>query len=250
MRQYIYFLIGVFGIFSLMLQSCYYKPFIGYRLNKNGFKKFSKIERIAGDNTNPERNYKVNRYDWVVEIFPDKKRISGKMDIFFTTQSAQNTLLFDLQKRMKITSFTCSERNVQIDRKADFLYLKFEEEVPINKRLKLSIEYEGKPAIVAGEGPIQWKKDQQKRVWISSSTEGIGPQFVMPCNALLGAEADSSTITVTVPNNLTVASNGQLVSITNNSEKKTKTYKHEVTNNINIYSLSFNVGHFVDLTKN
>lgn len=249
MRQRRYILLGVFGILFLMLPSCYYKPFIGYRLNKNGFKKFSKKERIAGDNTNPERNYKVNRYDWAVEIFSDKKRISGKMDIFFTTQSAQNTLLFDLQKRMKIISYTCSERNAQIDRKADFLYLKFEKQVPINKSVKLSIQYGGKPANVAGEGPIQWKKDEQGRVWISSSTEGIGPQFIMPCNALLGAESDSSTITVTVPSNLTVVSNGQLMGVENNREKRTKTYKHEITNTINTYSLSFNVGHFIDLTK-
>jgi len=71
----------------------------------------------------------------------------------------------------------------------------------------------------------------------------------MPCNALLSSESDSTTIAVTVPSNLTVVSNGQLIGIESNTERKTKTYKHEITNNINTYSLSFNVGHFVELTK-
>jgi len=147
MKQKRYFLIGIIGIILMMLNSCYYKPFIGYRLNKNGFKNFSKNERIAGDNSNPARDYKINRYDWAFEIFPSKKRISGKMDISFTTQSVQREFLFDLQKRMKIISFKSSEGNPKIHRKNDFLYLTFEENVPINKRLKLSIQYEGKPQV-------------------------------------------------------------------------------------------------------
>ena len=73
---------------------------------------------------------------------------------------------------MKIISFKSSKGNPKIHRKNDFLYLTFEENVPINKRLKLSIQYEGKPPNVAGSGPIQWKKDNQERVWISSLLEG------------------------------------------------------------------------------
>jgi aminopeptidase N len=233
----------------MMLNSCYYKPFVGYTLNKKGFKKFSDKERTAGDNSNLARDYKVNRYDWRVEVFPEEKRISGEMDIYFTTKSEQNALLFDLQKRMKIITYQCSAGDPKINRKGDLLYLKFDKKVPTNTRLKLSIVYEGKPANVASEGPIQWKKDKQDRVWISTVTEGIGPQFIMPCNALLKAEADSSTIAVTVPNHLIAVANGKLVSIESNAQTNTTTYQHQITNPINTYSLSFNVGHFVNFTK-
>ena len=249
MRLRTYVLIGLLGISSLILHSCYYKPFIGYTLNKKGFKNFSKAERIAGDNSNPARDYKINRYDWAVEVFPSEKSISGKMDIHFTTQSIRKEFLFDLQKRMKIHSYQCSQGNPKIDRKNDFLYLTFDENIPKNTRLILSIEYTGKPANVAGEGPVQWKKDNRERTWISTVTEGIGPQFIMPCNALLRAEPDSATIAVTVPSNLTAVSNGKLLGVESNTEKRTKTYKHEITNNINTYSLSFNVGHFIEFTK-
>ncbi|MFT5878405.1 MAG: aminopeptidase N [Dokdonia sp.] len=248
-KQRTLILMGLWIIISLMLESCYYKPFIGYRLNNRGFKKFSKTEKIAGDNYNPARDYKVNRYDWDLELFPDQQRISSTMDIYFTTQSLQKVFLFDLQKKMKIVSYTCSEGSPQIDRQGDFIYLNFDKQVPNHKRLKLSITYQGKPANVAGQGPIQWRKDLQERVWISSTTEGIGPQFIMPCNALLQAESDSSSITVTVDQDLTVVSNGQLIGVESNTEAKTKTYKHEVTNSINTYSLSFNVGRFLKITK-
>jgi aminopeptidase N len=248
MRHPKYVFVGIIGII-MMLNSCYYKPFVGYRLNKKGFKNFSDRERITGDNSNSARDYKVNRYDWEIEVFPKNKSISGKMDISFTTESEQNTFLFDLQKKMKIISFKCSEGNPSLIRKHDFLYLKFEESVATNTRLKLSIEYEGKPANVAGEGPIQWHQDENERVWISTVTEGIGSHFIKPCNALLRAESDSSTISVTVPSNLTVVSNGQLIGVETNTEARTRTYKHEITNTINTYSLSFNVGNFVKFTK-
>ncbi len=239
----------LFCVSLISLNACHYKPFVGYLMNKKGFKHFSKTERIAGDNTNPERNYKVNRYDWTVQVFPYSKSIQGKMDIVFTALSDQNVFLFDLQKRMKIESFNSTVGNPTIKRKKDFLYLEFEENVPANTRIKLSIIYEGKPVSVAGEGPIQWKEDKKGRTWISTLTEGVGPHFIMPCNALLVAESDSSSISVTVPADLVAVANGRLVDEVLNEVNNTKTFKYEITNPINTYSLSFNVGHFVELRK-
>ncbi|MFT5666113.1 MAG: aminopeptidase N [Vicingaceae bacterium] len=232
--------------FVLVQSSCYYKPFIKYTFNKEGFKKFSKKEKLAGNNENPHRAYQVNKYDWVVEIFPDKERIAGTMSISFTPTIRQDTFLFDLQKRMKIKS--CSTTgDFDLKRKGDFLYLNFEEKQTAGKRITLTIQYEGKPVKLTGEGPIQWKKDDKGRHWISSITEGVGPHFMMPCNILLGNEADTTVISVTVPSNLTVTANGQLIGVVEAENKKT--FKHLVTNPINIYNISFNAGHFVQLNK-
>lgn len=244
----LFLIVACFGLL-LIFNSCYYKPFVGYSLNKKGFKKFSKAERLAGDNSNPQRDYKVNSYDWNLAVFPKEKRIAGTMIINFTTQSTQKTFLFDLQKRMKIESFTCTIGEAKLERKQDLLYLNFDKAVASNTRIKLSISYSGKPANVGGEGPIQWKKDKKGRDWISSVTEGIGPQFIMPCNALLRAEADSVKINITVPSALTVVSNGRLRSVETNELQKTKTYRHVINNPINTYSMSFNIGHFEKITE-
>lgn len=232
--------------FVLVQSSCYYKPFIKYTFNKEGFKKFSKKEKLAGNNENPHRAYQVNKYDWAVEIFPDKKQIAGTMSISFTPTIRQDTFLFDLQKRMKIKrSSTTEDFNLKHD--GDFLYFHFKEKQAAGKRITLTIQYEGKPAKLMGLGPIQWKKDDKGRHWISSITEGVGPHFMMPCNILLGNEADTTVISVTVPSNLTVTANGQLIGVVEAENKKT--FKHLVTNPINIYNISFNAGHFVQLSK-
>lgn len=248
MREKSLYLYSIF-ILSIVFNSCYYKPFIGYVTHKKGFKNFNKKERLAGDNSNPHRDYHVNKYDWNLEIFPDKKSISGLMNIYFTTSTSQDIYLFDLQKRMKIESFTCSETGLNLKRKGDLLYLKFDHKVGAHKRIKLSITYKGKPANVVNEGPIQWKTDQKDRPWISTQTEGVGPQFIMPCNALLREEADTCNINITVPKDLTVSANGRLKLIIDNVSEGTKIFKFEVTNPMNIYNISFNVGHFVKLIK-
>lgn len=249
MKKHIYYKFLLLFFLGIILNSCYYKPFLTYRANKKGFKHFSKKEKKAGDNTDPMRDYKVNRYDWAVEVFPEKERISGSMDIFFTPKKEQKEFLFDLQKKLKIESFKSSVGSPKLKRQGDLLILAFKESVPANKKIKLNIVYKGHPANVAKQGPIQWKKDEKGRPWISTSTEGIGPHFIMPCNALLGNEADSVSITVTVPHGLTVAANGNLSESRSDTKENTSTFRHEVTNPINIYNISFNIGHFVKLTK-
>ncbi len=238
----------ILGISLIVLNSCYYRPFITYTLNKRDFKHFSKREKIAGNNANPQRDYHINKYDWNVKVFPEKRKISGKMIIYFTPNSEQNTFLFDLQNKMKINSFTCSVKNLKIKRNRDLMYLVFENNVPKNTRISLVINYEGKPANVFGQGPIIWKFDKHKRPWISTSTEGIGPQFIMPCNALLNAEADSCNINITIPKDLIAVANGKLKKVINNNNS-TKTYNYSITNPINIYNISFNIGHFKKIIK-
>lgn len=230
-------------------EACHYKPFIGYLTNQEGFKKFSKKEQIAGNNSNPQRDYKVNKYDWTLRVFPEKKSIRGKMVIHFTPLSNQNTFLFDLQRKMKIKEYLCSLSGAKIERKGDLLTLILPDESNTGERITLKIVYEGKPANVLNEGPIQWKEDQKGRPWISTVTEGIGPQFIMPCNALLRAEPDSVSISITVPESLKVSANGRLKKVQHNDLNKTKTYIHKVTSPINIYNISFNIGHFVEFTK-
>jgi len=233
----------------LLLNSCYYKPFVKYSLNKKGFKKFSKYEKIAGNNDNPHRDYHVNKYDWNIAVFPEHKKISGEMIIHFTTKSEQNIFLFDLQNKMKIKSFTCSLGVPKIKRSKDLMYLIFDQKISSNTRLKLTINYEGKPANLSNQGPVQWKLDKKNRPWISTQTEGVGPHFIMPCNALLRAEPDSCNINVTVPKYLIAVANGKLKKVIDNRKNDTKTYQYEVTNPINIYNISFNIGNFVKLTK-
>jgi uncharacterized protein (DUF488 family) len=96
MKRSNYISLSLIAAASFVLGSCHYKPFLAYTLNSEGFKNFTKRERAAGDNSDPARDYKLNRYDWSVEVFPDKKRIAGEMDIYFTTRSEQMVFLFDL----------------------------------------------------------------------------------------------------------------------------------------------------------
>jgi len=231
----------------LIFTSCYYKPFIGYRLNKKGVKHFSKKEKFQGDNANPLRNYDVKTYKWDVNVLPKKKKLIGTMSIEFIATQSQTKFMFDLQNKMKVESYTCSVDNATLKHKGDILYLEFDKQTKVNQRITLTINYEGKPANLIGEGPLRWEKDKKDRDWISTSTEGIGPHFIMPCNLLLRDEADSVWINVTAPKGLVVSANGRLTDVIEN--KTTTTYKHLVTNTINIYNISFNLGHFITLKK-
>ena len=235
-------------IICLVLTSCHYSPFVEYMMSKKSFKKFDENEKLAGDNNSPDRQYHINHYDWQVKVFPEKKKIDGVMTITFTPLETRSRFLFDMQAKLKIQHISSNIGAVKTQRKGDLLYVDFENEVTKGTSLTLTIDYKGKPVNVAGEGPIQWKKDEKDRPWVSTLTQGIGPHFMMPCSALLQKEPDSVKISVTVPNELEAVANGQRIQVIEN-ENATATYVYEVKNPINIYSLSFNIGHFKTISK-
>jgi len=230
-----------------IVSGCHYKPFVKYKLNREGLRKFSTQEFFVGDNSNVLRNYDVKKYIWNLEVFPKSKQLVGDMTIVFETTEAQTSFIFDFQRHMKITDFETTYGNFRVKRKKDLMYVVFDEKVPKNTKISFKISYKGKPKNIIGEGPIQWKKDKKGRPWISTQTEGLGPHFIMPCNALLKDEPDTTEINITVPKALVVVANGQLKAVVENAD--TKTYKHLVTNPINIYNISFNIGHFVGFKK-
>lgn len=230
----------------ILLSSCHYRSFIGYALNKKGFKHFSKKEKFIGSNENPLRNYDVNYYDWTVKPKAIDKSISGTMKIEFNLTESQQEIMLDFHSSMQIDSVYLNTKNFRYKHRKDRILVDFGEVLAKGTQLIIVIDYHGKPKSILDEGPIQWRQDSLGRTWISTQTEGVGPQFIMPCNALLREEPDSCDITVVVPSKLVAVANGQLV-----SEKSLKggykAYKFHVSNPINIYNISFNIGNFVSI---
>jgi len=49
-------------LFVLVQSSCYLTPFVKYGLNNEGFKKFSKKEKLAGNNQDDQK--RINKIFW------------------------------------------------------------------------------------------------------------------------------------------------------------------------------------------
>ncbi len=233
-----------FSIAIALLSGCHYLPFAKYYTTKKstGFPKFSKSIHFKGEMNSHRTAYDITKYDWLVTVDHEKQSLNGEMIISFDAMDAEDLILIDLQKRLKIDDIKSTIPIKKWKKKDDLLYVYFEEALITNTKVSISIKYHGKPAIVAKEGPIQWKTDDLGNPWISTQTEGVGAHFMMPCKELLYDEPESCNIRVRVKDDLVVAANGRLDSVS--SEPGFNTYHWTVNNPINIYNISFNIGKY------
>ena len=233
----------------LVFSGCRYKPFVKYYFPKKetGLPKFSKSEYFKGE-VNDLRMYDITTYDWHVKVMPESKRISGTMKIDFTMERSSDTIMLDLQHRLKAKSIDSNAEIKKWKQTSDLLYVIFSEPLSRGANGTLAIDYEGKPTSISKEGPIQWKEDKNGIPWISTQTEGVGAHFMMPCKELLYDEPERCFIRVEVPEDLTAVANGKLDSISKTSDGF-KTFHWSVFNPINIYNISFNIGDFVKIEK-
>ncbi|MEQ9306207.1 MAG: M1 family aminopeptidase, partial [Marinoscillum sp.] len=212
---------------------------------KEGFPRFSKLDYLQGE-TNHLRAYDITTYDWYVKVDPEEEGIAGTMRIDLQMEMQQDTILIDLQRKLKIDDIESTFPVKNWKHSKDLLYIVFSEAVAKGATGSIKIAYRGKPANMSNEGPIQWRTDSNGNPWISTQTEGIGAHYMMPCKELLYDEPEQCFIRVEVPGSLVVVANGTLDSVSTKGENRI--YHHSVLNPINIYNISFNIGNYDKFT--
>ncbi|PBQ34411.1 hypothetical protein CNR22_22405 [Sphingobacteriaceae bacterium] len=246
MRKIFFFALLVFAA----LQSCRYSPYLKYYHTsaKTHLPHFNKWEKYVGSNTNALRSsYNVTCYDWYVSVDPEKQKIKSVMKIYFRMDSAQKKIMLDFERHMKIDSVKSTVPLKKWTRKKDIVYFTFSKELQKNDKVLLEIFYHGKPINVLSYSTVYWRKDKNNKPLVCTSTEGVGPQHLIPCKMLLGDEPDSCFIRVGVPKGLSGIANGKFLGIRDTPDETI--FNWAVMNPINIYNISFNVGDYVELEK-
>ena len=241
MKYKLIFLLLIFSILS----SCNLLPFVKYyTTTKDGkFPKFSKMEYLAGTNNKYRSSYDISFYNLNIEVFPKKKFIEGSMVINFEVKQKTDTILIDLHKNLKLDSIKLDDMSeLSWKRKGDLVFLIFNHILEIGNTKKIEIFYRGNPPKLLNYGPIHWKKDKNGKFWISTSTQGIGAHWIMPCKYLLNDEPDSIRMNITVPKGLIAVCNGRLKNRKTINNKES--FEWITKNPINVYNISFNIGDF------
>lgn len=231
---------------SLLLTSCHYTDFLPYYkgLDKEtNLPTFNEWREYMGANHELRSCYDITVYDWRVHVDQDKKKIDGEMVIRFTGVTASDTILLDLGRNFQVGEIMGSIPVAKSKRKKNALFVIFERPFTTGEQVELRIPYSGKPVNIAGQGPFLWKKDSLDRHFMGTVTQGIGPQYMMPCKDLLIDEPDSCFIRVSSVTNQVVAANGRL--LRKEASPKGDIYHFALHNPINVYGLSLNIGSFV-----
>ena len=221
-------------------------------LNKSTLEvpKLSEKNRLLGALL-PERIcYDVQHYDINIDIDVERKYLKGYVDFDAIAVNDFNLLQIDLAKSMQLNKVEYKSKKLNTHRKEDAVFIDFPK-VSEGEEFTFRVYYEGKPQEAKNppwDGGFVWEKDEMGRDYVSVACEGDGCGLWWPLKDHISDEPDlGAKMTFTVPEDLMCVSNGRLLdSIANNNEGKS-TYTWEVTNPINNYNISVQLGNYVSL---
>ena len=192
-------------------------------------KKSAKISQYIHDVLNNlQSNFDVISYDIDIEIFPDQKVITGHVKINSKSLEAglqqvsinlyDNIEIDSIKQGTSLLQYTRLDNMVSVDLISNFNY---------GENFQIEFYYRGNSA----EGdPERWLWDTQPNTTVPviySLSSPYGASTWWPCKDDLKDKADTVSIKVTVPNNLTAASNGLLLSVAPAGDKNVFHWKTE-----------------------
>jgi aminopeptidase N len=236
--------------------------FIGsfFKLNAQNFnskKEFTRSDTLRGSIT-PERAWwDVVMYDLKVEPEFTNFTISGSNTIYFKiVKNPTAKMQIDLQQPLTIDSAFLNSVPVTFINEGNVWYIllpnkKMPKSLLKNQyakgplqELKLFFHGVPKPALrPPWDGGVVWQKDKNGNPWIGTACQGLGASVWWPCKDHQSDEPDSLSISVITPDTLMNVSNGRLRNVVSDNGKKTWTWF--VSNPINLYSVTMNIGKYV-----
>ena len=214
---------------------------------------FTKADTLRGSIT-PERAW-WNLLHYDIQVRPNlvDKTIQGTVAIQFKVLTKGKRMQIDLQQPLIIDSVIYSGKTKQIlsfTREGNAAMVNMPNDLKVNTEGLVQVHYHGVPraAIRAPwDGGISWTKDKLGNPFVATSCQGLGASVWWPCKDHQYDEPEKGvTISVRVPDTLMNVSNGRLVNTIQHNDA-TKSWVWQVTEPINNYSVSMNIGKYIHM---
>jgi len=187
--------------------------------------------------------YDVQNYDITLRVDPKAKSISGTTVMTARTNIPTNVIVVDLDAPYTVSRIADGAgHDLRYERKEGKIWIWFPVSKQLNEEIKTSITYAGSPREAPRApwiGGIMWSKTPSGADWISVALQNDGADLLFPCKDHPSDKPATSSMHITVPDQLIATGPGKLESSKKNSDG-TATYNWHMTNPISNYSLVFN----------
>lgn len=212
---------------------------------------FTKQDTLRGSITKERAWWDVKYYHLDIKVNPTDSTISGSNTIKYLVLNDYAIMQIDLQNPMKIDKVIQDGKTLKYKRDGNVYYIELIAAQTPGVTKELVVYYSGKPKNAINppwDGGITWKKDENGKLFIASSCQGLGASVWWPNKDHMYDEVESMLVSVNVPGNLTDVSNGRLQSIVKQNDG-TKTFNWFVSNPINNYGVNINIGDYVTFSE-
>ena len=216
------------------------------------FKKTGEVTHqdiLRGTITEQRAWWDLTHYHLSVNVDPSTKSLRGTNVVKYQVLSEQKAFQIELQAPMILEKVEQDGKRLQVIKDGYSYFIHLEKPQIIGEEYQVTLYFSGHPKEAANppwDGGIAWKKDENGIDFIASACQGIGASIWWPNKDHSYDEPDNGVLlSVEVPEHLTNVSNGRLVKVEDNIERKTKTFHWQVSNPINNYGVNINIGDYV-----
>ncbi len=201
---------------------------------------------LMGNLNENRSSYRVSFYDINIDFDIENKSLNGFVTIKAESISDLKRLQIDLAENLDIEKIIYQNKKLSFSREFDAVLVDFSSMIKKGSIFEFTVYYSGIPQSADNPpwaGGFTWAKDKDGRDWVAVSCEGEGARIWWPNKDHITAEGDSVKMTFTVPSNLVAVGNGSLRNISNENNKSS--YEWFVSNPINNYNISVQIGNYV-----
>lgn len=210
-------------------------------------KGYSRADTLRGS-LRKERNFDVQHYTLDVKVIPDERFISGSNTILFIPEENLATIQIDLYENMKVDSIVYKGKNLTYTREFNAVFIHFPKSLQKGSEETIEFFYSGNPIVAKRapwDGGFVFTKSESGQPWIATACQGAGASLWWPNKDHQSDEPDTGVdILVSVPEDLVDVSNGRLLKTTKLYNGYVQ-YHWVVTNPINNYDVTLNIGDYV-----
>ena len=213
--------------------------------------RYTRADTLRGSNGPARAWWDVRFYDLHVRVDPADSSLVGWNRIVYRVVHPAREMQIDLQQPLEVDSIVQDRRKLTYRRDGNAFVVTLRAGQRAGETRSITVWYHGKPHVgkrLPWDGGFTFPRDSLGNPWVATANEGVGASIWWPTKDYLADEPDSQRIAVTVPDPLIDVSNGRLRSTAKNRDGTT-TYEWFVTQPINTYNVTINVGryaHFSD----
>jgi len=194
--------------------------------------------------------FDVLRYELELAVDPEARTIAGTLALDARTLAPSESILLDLDARLKVARVTDGSAELAFQREDGRLRVQIG--APLQKvggTWRVVVHYGGTPRVAPRapwDGGFTWSKTPSGAHWIATTCQGEGADVWWPCKDQPDDEPDTMDIRVSVPEPLVCASNGRLQRV-HSTKPGWRTYDWHVSTPINAYSVALNIAPYATI---
>ncbi len=230
-----------------------------YLLPANTTFAYTHADTLRGSNGNGRAWWDVLTYDLQISFDTLNRAISGNNQLSFKVVSTPgDSMQIDLQEPMILDSVILMASNIKecdqlltIVKEGNVWWVKYPfYKLKVGDQRSVSMYYHGVPRAAVNppwDGGFSWKHDDNGKLWVSVSCQGLGASVWWPCKDAQWDEPDNGMVTRFFIPGYYAIGNGRELNVDSSAVKGEKPgiSGWEVKNPINSYDVTFYIGDYV-----